>query len=630
MNSEKLYSIENIKSKLGKAQIDFKEIANNYVQLKERTTIHRRIREKDIAFYATSEAFKSVSECEKLTERIIYLNANDFSKETLLDEINAKKDTDDRSIICIEDGNKILQPSSYKYNSHEIIVSTNEDFDMVFSIITDIDNIAPSSSSGESAVTEWVIICNPKIYDTQAAFENLKKVDWKQSTNVEVGDIVYIYEANPIGAIRFKCKVNKVNLNEIEIDDTKYETDGAAFTSLGRYMEIEPVYQFQTEIPKYKNLKEYGFNARTPQKVSNELEKYLNECERRDLMKKVEFNCNTILYGPPGTGKTYNTVIYAVAIIEGKTVDDVKVEANSDYKGVKERYNKYKAGGQIEFTTFHQSYGYEQFIEGIFPVIGNDIGKIQYELKAGVFKEFCGNAESNIQKKYVFIIDEINRGNISKIFGELITLIEPSKRLGKPEEIKAKLPYSPEPFGVPGNVYIVGTMNTADRSIAMIDTALRRRFSFVEMMPDVEVLEKWGLEKININGKELNVANMLETINTRIEFLLDREHTIGHAFFSNMREMADMENLKTIFSKNIIPLLQEYFYDDYEKIALVLGDNGKSDNKYRFIKCEEKTGSIFKGKADVEPREMYHINPEAFDNIESYIEIYEGADNGKN
>jgi hypothetical protein len=346
--------------------------------------------------------------------------------------------------------------------------------------------------------------------------------------------------------------------------------------------------------------------------------------------EKVEFNCNTILYGPPGTGKTYNTVIYAVAIIEGKTVDDVKVEASSDYKGVKERYDKYKVDGQIEFTTFHQSYGYEQFIEGIFPDTGDNTGEISYKIKAGVFKEFCGNAESNIQKKYVFIIDEINRGNISKIFGELITLIEPSKRLGKPEEIKAKLPYSTEPFGVPGNLYIVGTMNTADRSIAMIDTALRRRFSFVEMMPDVEVLKKWGLEKININGKELNVAKMLETINTRIEFLLDREHTIGHAFFSNMREMADMENLKTIFLKNIIPLLQEYFYDDYEKIALVLGDNGKSDDKYRFIKCDEKTGSIFNGKADVEPREMYYITPEAFDNIESYIEIYEGADNGKN
>jgi 5-methylcytosine-specific restriction endonuclease McrBC GTP-binding regulatory subunit McrB len=227
-------------------------------------------------------------------------------------------------------------------------------------------------------------------------------------------------------------------------------------------------------------------------------------------------------------------------------------------------------------------------------------------------------------KPFVFIIDEINRGNISKIFGELITLIENTKRKGMPEAAAATLPYSGEEFSVPQNVYILGTMNTADRSIALMDTALRRRFRFQEMMPEVDVLRKIGADKINQAGIELDVAAMLETINERIEYLFDREHTIGHAFFTGLKEEPTVNKLASIFKKSVIPLLQEYFYEDYGKIMLVLGDNGKTRDEQKFIISKEiKPNLIFRGDtSDIDiPDYAYEIQEEAFYNIMSYIEI---------
>lgn len=360
------------------------------------------------------------------------------------------------------------------------------------------------------------------------------------------------------------------------------------------------------------------------------------------VRKKEEFDHNIILYGPPGTGKTYNTIVYAVAIVEKKKLKDVQDEAKKDYKTVKERYELYKKAGQIAFTTFHQSYGYEEFIEGIRPVLdanGNSDqtkGEIRYEIKAGAFKDFCdtarltvetGNNIDELEKNYVFIIDEINRGNISKIFGELITLIETTKRLGLDEEVKVRLPYSGNEFGVPANVYILGTMNTADRSIALMDTALRRRFSFIEMMPKSEVLADLNVGSIKVNSKILNVVEMLDVINKRIEFLYDREHTIGHAFFTDLKDNATLEKLSEIFQKNVIPLLQEYFYEDYEKIQLVLGDNKKSSDDYKFIiRKEESANSIFNGNPELDSMYTYSLNKEAFKHIESYIEICGGVD----
>ena len=227
----------------------------------------------------------------------------------------------------------------------------------------------------------------------------------------------------------------------------------------------------------------------------------------------------------------------------------------------------------------------------------------------------ANNVATTEKKNRVFIIDEINRGNISKIFGELITLIENTKRLGKPEETTAILPYSGKPFGVPDNVYILGTMNTADRSIAQIDTALRRRFSFVEMMPDTNVLE--GIE---VEG--INIANMLDIINRRIEVLYDREHTIGHAFFTGLRKEPTIEKLATIFKKSIIPLLQEYFYEDYKKIRLVLGDNRKNEDAQFIIEKAHDYAALF-GDVDVglDDGYRYEINKNAFNNIEAYRSI---------
>ncbi len=180
-------------------------------------------------------------------------------------------------------------------------------------------------------------------------------------------------------------------------------------------------------------------------------------------------------------------------------------------------------------------------------------------------------------KKYVLIIDEINRGNISQIFGELITLIEHDKRAGNPEAISVTLPYSKEKFSVPKNLHIIGTMNTADRSVEALDTALRRRFSFVEMMPDIDVLQK-NIENISASlffKKEQTLVDVLTIINQRIQVLLDRDHTIGHSYFLNIHTA---EELAATFTNNILPLLQEYFYNDYGKIGLILG-NGFIEKK---------------------------------------------------
>lgn len=189
---------------------------------------------------------------------------------------------------------------------------------------------------------------------------------------------------------------------------------------------------------------------------------------------------------------------------------------------------------------------------------------------------FKGNKTTTpkFSKNHVLIIDEINRGNVSQIFGELITLIEKDKRLGNNEALEVTLPYSQKKFGVPSNLYIIGTMNTADRSVEALDTALRRRFSFEEISPKPAVIKEFGKLKANngnlkIDGYSINLAELLETINNRIEILLDCDHLIGHSYFLPVK---DWQGLQDAFSRQIIPLLQEYFYGDYGKISLVLGE----------------------------------------------------------
>lgn len=239
-----------------------------------------------------------------------------------------------------------------------------------------------------------------------------------------------------------------------------------------------------------------------------------------------------------------------------------------------------------EFITFHQSFSYEDFIEGIKPKMEDGDTDISYEIKDGVFKKLCLKAEADPTNKYALFIDEINRGNVSAIFGELITLIEDDKRIGAANELRVKLPYSRKDFGVPSNLYIIGTMNTADRSVEALDTALRRRFCFEELLPNTSLLQDR-----EFNG--FNLKEVLETINERIELLLDRDHTIGHSYFLKVASN-DTKALQSVFENNIIPLLQEYFYHDYEKIALVLGEGFVSlrtekETQIRFASFSKET-----------------------------------------
>ena len=273
---------------------------------------------------------------------------------------------------------------------------------------------------------------------------------------------------------------------------------------------------------------------------------------------------NQILYGPPGTGKTWHTVRLSLAIVLEKNTEDVNDKDRREFDEFLFNVSDdgTDGGGQIAFTTFHQNYAYEDFIEGIRPTVEGI--EVRYEIRDGIFKRLADAAREEPDQPYVLIIDEVNRGNIAKIFGELITLIEDSKRLGASDEKTAILPYSQDSFGVPPNLYIIGTMNTADRSIQILDTALRRRFTFLEMMPVS------SHKKIPTDIEGINCQQVLKSMNRRIFALLDRERQIGHTYFFDVETV---DQLAEVFQNRVIPLLQEYFFDDWSKIKAVLGNN---------------------------------------------------------
>lgn len=230
-----------------------------------------------------------------------------------------------------------------------------------------------------------------------------------------------------------------------------------------------------------------------------------------------------------------------------------------------------KTINRYEFVTFHQAYSYEDFVEGIRPELDEESRELSYSPKDGVFRRICQRAEADPEHRYAVFIDEVNRGNVAKIFGELITLIEADKRISGNKGIRITLPYSGKPFGVPTNLDIYGTMNTADRSIALLDTALRRRFHFKELMPDSsKIAGNDGLGNIaDEDGNSINLRSLLEAMNHRIRFLLGRDLMLGHAYLC---PVTSLTQLKTVFLNQFIPLLQEYFYEDWHKIQLVFRD----------------------------------------------------------
>lgn len=262
---------------------------------------------------------------------------------------------------------------------------------------------------------------------------------------------------------------------------------------------------------------------------------------------------------------------------------------------------------RFEFVTFHQSYGYEEFIEGLRPVT-NSNGNISYEVREGVFKRLCKRAEADPEHKYALVIDEINRGNISKIFGELISLIEVDKRQGCKHELTVSLPYSGSAFSVPSNVDIIGSMNTADRALTHIDVALRRRFEFKELRTVYSLLES------DVEG--INIKRMLYAMNMRIELLLDREHILGHALLMNITTLSALE---VAFKNSLMPLLEEYFFEDWDNINQVLNNN-------MFIEEQKDARSIWLSSEDEYAAKSYKVNLNALGKIEEYQQIYANID----
>lgn len=304
---------------------------------------------------------------------------------------------------------------------------------------------------------------------------------------------------------------------------------------------------------------------------------------------------------------------------------------------------------RYSFVTFHQSYGYEEFVEGLRPVLAGEAeaGEVAYEIRPGVFKELCRKARQSPDQRFAMVIDEINRGNISKIFGELITLVEADKRDpldGSSPPAEVTLAYSGEKFSVPANVDIIGTMNTADRSLALLDTALRRRFEFVPLMPDTRA-EKDPADPdsaplaalvVTTDAGVIDIRLLLQRMNERIEALYDRDHCIGHAYFTGLADSEDgpprFEALAATFRHRIVPLLEEYFFEDWRKIRLVLADNQKGDPAIQFIlesvDHEQDLSTLFgndHGLDSYATKRRYSLQESAFSQPLAYMTIYQAT-----
>ena len=639
------------------------------------------------------------------------------------------------------------------------------------------DNLEKRVLSDKKPSNYWVFQGNPEIYDITKALKAGHLKSWKVAAHkdkIKIGDQVILWQTGSLsGCYAFAEVTSDVNIFEEETNEQQYYTE-TLNTNATERVQIKIIKNLVEDPILWKDIKEHptflnfkagnqGTNFSATEAEFNALlhlyESKLSTMDSKNIsIKKIVNPLNQILYGPPGTGKTYNTVNSALQIVDLDFYEENKLNRAQ----LKERFDTYLLEGSIMFTTFHQSMGYEDFIEGIKPISVEN--EVKYEVEDGIFKEACIRAKGirnntkpkanidfssksffkmslggkhkknvhnwcienniialgwgrnndfselkginqfeefkdvfntkypelvqesryNIQAVYCFlnwmkkgdivlvslgnkiidaigviegdyefvkdskhsyhhtrsvrwlgtnldsspklfveknisqqtiynfnpediiidrfekefntlevsksenenhvlIIDEINRGNVSSIFGELITLLETDKRKGNKEELEVILPYSKELFSIPNNLHIIGTMNTADRSVEALDTALRRRFEFKEMMPDYTVIKD---ERVG----ELKLSKVLETINQRIELLIDRDHTIGHSYFVGVNTEA---KLASAFKNKIVPLLQEYFYGDYGKIGLVLGDgfvksHSKSNNPFASFNYEGK------------------------------------------
>ena len=339
--------------------------------------------------------------------------------------------------------------------------------------------------------------------------------------------------------------INKVFRVAQIVPANNYPLQCGQFSLLAQKLKIRNVYLYH--ILQALDDAEETENNEEVEDMSDNTNNIENNLPIREPRAQRSHGLNRILYGAPGTGKTYATAEYAMAVIENRMVD-LRQKTEEERKTLMRTYREKVADGQIVFTTFHQSYGYEDFIQGLRP--DNDSEKLRFIPVDGVFKRIADKAMADAENDYVIIIDEINRANISKVFGELITLIEEDKRWGEVNAISVTLP-SGEQFAVPNNLYIIGTMNSADKSISLIDTALRRRFEFIEVTPNYDTIADASLRIV------------LERLNKGLVDELDStDLLIGHAYFIGKTE----SDLCSIMNNSIIPLLYEYFYDNAKKV----------------------------------------------------------------
>jgi len=414
---------------------------------------------------------------------------------------------------------------------------------------------------------EWIIPANPKYYDHDGAFSKFGFIDWSQRVNFNVGDIVYVYSGSPESRITAQTIVEKVNMTYDEkISDEEFTKADDLLQKRqeeGRFVRLKRLRPLNDPRLKLDELIKHGLwgspqnAAHIPEELSRYIRAVINgemddKYTKESFLKEVFIDSekydsiasvlkrkkNIILEGAPGVGKTFIAKRLAYSLIGRKD------------------------NSKIKLIQFHQNYSYEDFIEGYRPT------EKGFKLEKGIFYNFCELAKNDPDNNYYMVIDEINRGNLSKIFGELLMLIENDKR---GLEYKLTLAYSKEEFYIPDNLYIIGLMNTADRSLALIDYALRRRFSFIRIEPsfDNELFIQEFNKKFDVQFN--SIIDIIKSINNDIEKdkSLGSGFEIGHSYFlpKLKNEKGNKKDLEDIIRFEIIPLLEEYWYDDEDTLV---------------------------------------------------------------